>query len=139
MSAGTIKFRRLELPVSIDGRGCENVPFKSICDAIGLNWRTQKRKILNNDHYYSLFCVSLMPARGHQVKPVYLLRLDRVMVFFNTLNPMQIAAQGNRDAANWLLNHQYEWQATLNHFESSKAQLSGNTPTHRQASLPIQL
>lgn len=133
------------MPVSLDKQGRENVPFKTVCDAIGLNWRSQKRKIINSDYYRALFCVSLSPAKGHQIEPSreqkrqYLIRLDRVSTFFDALNPVTICAQGNKSTAGWLFNNRYEWDGALEEYENSIRAIAPVEKHHSQAFLDLDI
>ncbi|MBM7423847.1 hypothetical protein [Spongiibacter marinus] len=55
-------------------------------------------------------------------KPVereqYLIRLDRVTSFLNTLSPRNINAQGNLESAEWLKSKHEEWDGALHAYET---------------------
>ncbi len=131
----SIRFRKSNLPVSVGYDGVERVVFKTLCEEIGVSWHAQKRKIKSSEYLMEQLDVILgtpntpQCRRTKRVRQVYLININTAYVFFNTLNPKQLLAQGNKQAANWLLRHRYEWGFALQKFR----QVTQKIPTHHRA------
>src|SRR5699024_7546536 len=120
----SIAFGDAILPVIDCDDGHQRVPLKPIADQVGLDWRTQKRKILNDDYLTERLGVVMGEASLPQMaklglkKDQYLIRMDRVTAFLNMLNPRMIAALGNQQAADWLKDKLREWDDGLHAYET---------------------
>lgn len=120
----SIAFGDAILPV-IEFEGHQRVPLKVISDQIGLDWKSQKRKIINDEYLKDRFGLILGEASLPQMAQLglkgdqYLIRLDRVTSFLNILNPQQITSQGNHEAAQWLKAKHTEWDDALHSYETN--------------------
>lgn len=121
----SIAFGDTILPIIECDDGHQRVPLKPISDQIGLDWKSQKRKIINDEYLTDRFGLILGEACLPQMAQVglkndqYLIRLNRVTSFLNILNPQQITSQGNTEAANWLKTKHIEWDDVLHNYEQS--------------------
>lgn len=142
----SIGFGDTILPIINCDDGHQRVPLKPISDQIGLDWKTQKRKLLGNDYFVERFGLILGEARIPQNEDLgetslphtseirqvfipqleeiglkrdqYLIRVDRVTAFLNSLNPHNIGAKGNEDSAAWLMAKHQEWDDALHAYET---------------------
>lgn len=120
----SIAFGDAILPVIDCDDGHKRVPLKPIADEIGVNWRTQTRKLDDGKYQNTRLGIKMMPLRGHQDpvssegKAQICVRLDRVTAYLNTINPENIRAQGNHDAADWLEAKHSEWDDALHAYET---------------------
>lgn len=111
--------------VSIDSDGVERVPLKKVCEMIKVDWRAQKRKLRTSSHLRNVLGVTLGVHSAPQCRDiprqrkVWLIDLDRVNNFFNTLNLNQLLAQGNEQAVFFLLRERRKWQCCVNNYRSS--------------------
>lgn len=121
----SIGFGDTILPIINCDDGHQRIPLKPISDQIGLNWKGQKRKLLNDGYLIERFGLILgvasYPQFGDQEekREEYLIRLDRVTAFLNILNPRQITARGNQEAADWLKAKHEEWDDALHAYETN--------------------
>lgn len=121
----SIAFGDVILPVIQLDDGQQRVPLKPICDHIGLDWKTQKRKLLNDDYFIERFGLILGETNLPQLaelglkRDLYLIRLDRVTAFLNTLNPRTVGSKGNTEAADWLKAKHIEWDNALHAYETN--------------------
>ncbi len=120
----SIAFGEIIVPIIKCEDGTERVPLKPICDEIGLDWKTQKRKLLADDYLIDRFGLILGEASLPQMgqlglnRDQYLIRVDRVTAFLNTLNPRNIKTQGNKNSAKWLEAKHSEWDDVLHQYET---------------------
>lgn len=120
----SIGFGDTVLPVIGCDDGHDRVPFKPVADQIGLDWKTQKRKVLSDDYLRDRIGLFLGEASLPQLaqlgikKDQYLIRVDRVTAFLNSLNPRMIRASGNEEAADWLKAKHAEWDDALHAYET---------------------
>lgn len=121
----SIAFSDAILPIIECEDGHQRVPLKPISDQIGLNWKGQKRKLLNDDYLVERFGLILGVARYPQFgeqedkREEYLIRVDRVTAFLNILSPRNITARGNHEAADWLKAKHEEWDDALHAYETN--------------------
>src|SRR5699024_4526860 len=79
---------------------------------------------LNDDYLVDRFGIMMGEASFPHMaklglkKDLYLVRLDRVTAFLNTLNPQMIASLGNQAAADWLKAKHSEWDDALHAYET---------------------
>lgn len=120
----SIAFGDVILPVIDCDDGHQRVPLKPISDQVGLDWKTQKRKLLADDYLADRFGLIMGEARLPQMAALglkrdkYLIRMDRVTAFLNTLSPRNITARGNQEAADWLKAKHSEWDDALHAYET---------------------
>lgn len=130
----SIAFADAILPIVECDDGLKRVPLKPICDQIGIQWKRQKTKLLNDEYLKERFGLVLGIPRYPSIeeKPAlreqYLIRLDRVTAFLNTLSPRNIKAQGNVASAEWLKAKHSEWDDALHAYETNgfAAKSTGN-------------
>lgn len=121
----SIAFNDVILPLIDCPDGYPRVPLKPIADQIGVDWKTQKRKLLADDYLQERFGLILGEASLPQMARLglktdqYLIRFDRVTAFLNTLNPRMISALGNEAAAEWLKSKHQEWDDVLHAYETN--------------------
>lgn len=118
-----IEYCNVLLPIITCDDGNDRVPFKSLSDAIGVNWQSQKRKIIKNEYLFSRYGLILggdIPPQNpqkHDLKKQYLIRIDRIHGFLFNLNPESISNHGNTDSAIWLIKKHDEWSDALHSYE----------------------
>mgnify|MGYP003385604539 CR=1 FL=1 len=121
----SIAFGDAILPVVKCEDGHDRVPLKPISDQVGVNWKGQKRKLTNDDYLTERFGLILGVVHYPQMADMarkrdeYLIRLDRITAFLNTLNPHLITVRGNSDAADWLKDKHNEWDNALHSYETN--------------------
>lgn len=121
----SIAFGDVILPVVNCDDGKQRVPLKPICDHIGLDWKGQKRKLLADEYFVERFGLILGETSIPQIaelgikRDLYLVRLDRVTAFLNTLSPRTIGSKGNIEAAEWLKAKHIEWDNALHAYETN--------------------
>lgn len=153
-----INFHNLNLLV-YKFKDVEYVPAKAITDAIGIDWRNVKRNFEAEDNkvLYGVFRV-ITPkidnlgglktpdtpllggdmvatdteiAENSQFLDILCMRLDRVQMYLARVNTSRIRANGNEDAADYLLSLQTEWAQALHSYETHgiaiKSSLFNNT------------
>lgn len=121
----SIAFGDAILPVIECEDGHQRVPLKPISDQIGLDWRTQKRKLLGDDYLIDRLGLIMGEASLPRMAELglkrdrYLVRLDRVTAFLSILSPRMIRSQGNNEAATWLEAKHQEWDDALHAYETN--------------------
>jgi hypothetical protein len=121
----SIAFGDAILPVVQCDDGHQRVPLKPISDQVGLDWKSQRRKIKDNDYLTTRFGLILggeLPPKTLELRQsdaAYLIRIDRVTAFLNSLNPHQIRSNGNHDAADWLEAKHEEWDDAIHAYETN--------------------
>lgn len=120
----SIAFGDVILPIINCDDGLDRVPLKQICDQIGLDWSSQRRKLIGDDYLTKRFGLILggdIPALIAQIgikRDPVLIRIDRVTAFLNTINPQKVRAHGNINAADWLETKHEEWDDALHNYET---------------------
>lgn len=112
-----LEFAGALLPVETNEQGQHVVPLKPICDAIGLEWSWQHKKV--SDHYLSRrlgTCVVDFSYAG-QRREMVCIRLDRVSAFLNAINPDSVRGQGNESTADFLEAKHAEWDDLIDAYE----------------------
>jgi hypothetical protein len=118
LSSLSIEFAGVTLPVVKSTEGEDVVPLKPICDGIGLSWNDVHKKTQSEYLARRLgICMGDIPHAG-QVRNMVCLRLDRVVVFLNSINPDNVRVGGNHTAADFLEEKHAEWDAVLHEYES---------------------
>lgn len=121
----SIAFADAILPVIECEDGHQRVPLKPICDVVGVNWSTQRRKFQDESYLKMRLGVEFHPLKGVELSqkpgnPTHLcIRLDRVTAFLNSLNPENIRAMGNDSAADWLEAKHEERDDALHQYETA--------------------
>lgn len=137
----------------------EYVPAKSITDAIGIDWRNVKRNFEADDNnilygvtrlitpkidnlgglktpqtpllYTYMVDADTETANNSQFLDILCMRLDRVHMYLARVNTSRIRANGNIEAADYLLSLQTEWAQALHSYETHgiaiKSSLFNNT------------
>jgi hypothetical protein len=112
-----LEFAGAVLPVEINEQGQHVVPLKPICDAIGLEWERQRKKV--SEPYLSKrlgsCTVQMLWAEKH--REMICIRLDRVAAYLNTVNPESVRGQGNESAADFLEAKHAEWDDLIDAYE----------------------
>lgn len=135
-----LEFAGAMLPVVADEAGQDMVPLKPICEAIGVKWEDQRRKLgvksegrtpdirgagSENGGYYARrlgACIGDIPYAG-QMRQMVCIRLDRVVAFLNSINPESVRGAGNEAAADFLEEKHAEWDMVLHDYEMQKGGL----------------
>lgn len=130
---GFINFHNTTLLV-IKYEGLEYVPLKPINDMVGIDWRTTKRAVLNDDNVilygiqqldaYSV--ASLGGGSPTQKSNMYIL-LDRAQMFLARINTAQVRVQGCVEKAEALLQLQIEWAKALHDYETKGIAIKPDT------------
>lgn len=131
-----VHYAGLDLPVVKTADGTQVVPLKPISDLFGLRWQKQRQKLTESDFYTSYLGVSGTPRVNSN--PTYsdeiFIRLDRVAAYLMTLNPNQIAMQGNIAGADLLKSKLDEWADVLHDYETLGV---AHNPRHADALLAM--
>lgn len=139
-----LNFAGAVLPVVDCEDGFQRVPLKPICDAMGVEWRSQQRRFggpaggitppqvgenepeqpPSGSYLTRLLgvCVGDIPYAG-QTRQMVLIRLDRVAGFLLTINPERVRAAGNEDGAAFLERKHQEWLDLIHAYEQRRGDL----------------
>jgi len=117
-----IRFHGLKMMV-VAHEGKDYVPVRPICELIGVDWRGQKR-VLEDPYKTQLYGICwLFPPEIDgfselKFAPNCYIRVNRVEAFLFGINPKRVEANGNVDAAKWLMALQHEWADALHAYET---------------------
>lgn len=112
-----LEFSGVLLPVGTNEQGQRVVPLKPICEAIGLEWERQRKKVSVGYLSNRLGTCTVRLYCADQAREMVCIRLDRVASFLNIINPESVRGQGNEVAADFLEAKQTEWDDLLNAYE----------------------
>lgn len=115
----SIEYAGLTLPVVKNEAGIECVPLKPIAELFGLQWNAQHVKL--QEEWKAEFlgtCVTDIRDAGGQTRQMVCIRLDRVVAYLMSLNPVKIRAAGNESGAAFLKAKLNEWADCLHDYES---------------------
>ena len=135
----SIAFGDAILPIIDCEDGHQRVPLKQICDVVGINWSTQKRKFKEDAYLTKRLGLEYHPLKGVEIcqkpgNPTHIcIRLDRVTAFLNTINPENVRAMGNHDAADWLEAKHQEWDDALHQYETAGFAINKSYYSTREA------
>jgi len=119
---GFIRFHGLTL-LTVSHNGHDHVPVRPICDLIGVDWQGQKRT-LKDAYKVQLYgtCWLFPPeiAGFPELKfaSACYIRVNRMEAFLLNISLKRVKANGNVDAANWLMALQHEWADALHAYET---------------------
>lgn len=122
------------LDIVKDETGRQLVPLKSIVDQVGLDWKTQKRKLIKNEALANRLGFKLLQGG----RPQYFIRLDRISAYLNNLSPNAIGGGGNTESASRLSSKHTEWDDPLHEFDNSTAAHSTTDAMQDEALRKIQ-
>lgn len=112
-----LEFAGALLPVETNEQGQHVVPLKPICDAIGLEWERQRKKV-SEPYLSKRIGTCTVQIRGaDQAREMICIRIDRVAAFLNTVNPESVRGQGNESAADFLEAKHAEWDDLIDAYE----------------------
>ena len=114
----SIAFGDAILPVVECDDGIKRVPLKPIVEQVGAQWKGQSRKVEKGKYLFRRLGIKVTPLKWGD-KPHICIRIDRVTAYLNTLNPENIRAMGNHDAADWLESKHTEWDDVLHLYETN--------------------
>lgn len=115
-----LHFGGVLLPIVECADGFERVPLKPICDEVGVDWETQRKKVQVGYLSRRLGVCTEPVLWAGQTREMVVIRIDRVEAYLNTLNPEQIRSAGNIDSADWLEAKHAEWDNVLHAWESGR-------------------
>jgi len=120
-AVGFIRFHGLKMMV-VAHEGNEYVAVRPICDLIGVDWRTQKIALEDPYGRQMYGTCRLLPPEIDGFFELKLIQnchihLKRVEAFLFSINPKRLAANGNTDAAKWLMALHHEWADALHAYE----------------------
>jgi len=104
--------------------GTQYLALKPLVDQIGLDWRTQKRSVLDADEailYGTRRIASPENAVQGGISPPkdgLFIRIDRVSIYLARISVNRVRANGNIEAAEFLLALQLEWADALHNYET---------------------
>lgn len=102
------------LPIEIGADGLERVPLKPICDSIGVDWESQRKKV-KDGYLKKRLGLSIGSIEwGGQRREMVIVRIDRVMEFLFSINPDRVRASGNSISADWIESKHRELDDLLN-------------------------
>lgn len=134
----TITYAGIEIPVVKDALGRDATPLKPIVDLFGLQWRDQRKRVVENEYYLNRLGITevepggdIPPCEAHPggdiptscasknstYLPTVLIRVDRVATYLSSINPARVRAAGNEDGARFLMEKQSEWDDALHDYE----------------------
>lgn len=118
-----LQFGDALLPVAKNEANQDVVPLKPICDVIGVDWETQRKKV-QTPYLTKRMGTCTQPSLGAgQVREMVCIRLDRVAAFLYTINPNQVRVNGNEAAADYLERKHTEWDDLIHQYEAQNGQL----------------
>jgi len=121
-AVGFIRFHGLTL-MSVSHAGKEYVPVRPICELIGIDWKTQKN-VLDAPYGRKMYgtCWLISPKINGfselKLQKNCHIRVNRVEAFLLSPNPKRIEANGNAEAARWLMALHHEWADALHAYET---------------------
>lgn len=135
-----LEFAGISLPIAKDADGREIVPVKPFCEVLGLDWKTQYKKMQTTYLTRRLgVCVVSIPYAG-QLREMVCIRLDRVAAFLNQVNPTSVRGSGNEIGADFLEAKQCEWDDLLHEYESRQGGIiSGMSDEARSKAIYVRL
>lgn len=118
-----LEFGGALLPVVKNDAGQDVVPLKPICEAIGLSWADQHKKMQAAYLTRRLgICIGVIPY-ADQAREMVCIRLDRVSAYLYTINPDRVRVTGNEAAADYLERKHAEWDDLIHQYEAQNGQL----------------
>lgn len=118
-----LEFGGALLPVVKNEAGQEVVPLKPICEAIGLSWADQHKKMQASYISRRLgICIGVIPY-ADQTREMVCIRLDRVSAYLYTVNPDRVRVNGNEAAADYLERKHTEWDDLIHAYEAQNGRL----------------
>lgn len=117
-----LEFGGALLPLSKNEAGQDVVPLKPICEAIGLSWADQHKKMQAPYLTRRLgICIGVIPY-ADQTREMVCIRLDRVSAYLYTVNPDRVRVNGNEAAADYLERKHSEWDDLIHQYETQNGQ-----------------
>lgn len=112
-----LNFSGAILPVIDCKDGQQRVPIKPICEAIGIDWANQHKKMQVPYFVRRMgICIEDILYAG-QSRQMVMIRVDRVAAYLNTLNPESVRSAGNEAAADFLERKHQEWDDLIHAYE----------------------
>lgn len=118
-----LNFSGAILPVIDCEDSQQRVPLKPICEAIGVDWEGQRRKVQVGYLSRRLGICTQDILWAGQTRQMVMIRLDRVAAFLNTINPDNVRAAGNENAADFLERKHQEWDDLIHAYEQQTGDL----------------
>ncbi|EHE6947156.1 hypothetical protein J0Q24_001157 [Vibrio cholerae] len=132
------EFMDKKLPVYLDQESkTELIYTKSLVDHIGLDWKSQRRKLLEGDNpdlYTIAIYKSIADSEGQmtpenddsnniesdfiKTKEGLYIPLESVQMYLARILTAQVRSQGNETSAEFILSLQKEWKKALHCYES---------------------
>lgn len=112
-----LNFSGAVLPVVEGEDGHRRVPLKPICDAIGVGWETQYKKVMVDGVKKQLGVCLISIQFAGQVRSMTMIRIDRVAGFLNRINPNCVRGAGNASSADFIELKRNEWDGAIHLFE----------------------
>ena len=121
------------LPVVECEDGFPRVPLKPICDAIGVGWDCQHKKVMAGSGRSQLGVCLISIQFAGQARSMTMIRIDRVAGFINRINPNSVRGAGNAISADFLEGKRNEWDGALHAYEQQRGQIfcRQKTPANR--------
>ena len=130
----SISFNDVILPVTDYDDGIKRVPLKMISDTIGLQWKSQRKKISPDSFIFRRLNAILDTDIGSRY-PVLMINIDKVTTFLHSVNPDNVRLGDNINTADWLENKITEWDDVVSLYESGINPSSSLTSTSELAKL----
>lgn len=125
-------FAGVILPVTDCEDGNRRVPLKPICDAIGVEWDRQRKKVQDGYLARRLGTCTIQMYWAGQDREVVAIRLDRVASYLMSINPDAVRGAGNESAADYLEAKHQEWDDLIHAYEQQHGDLF-RTSQYRKA------
>jgi hypothetical protein len=122
-----LNFSGAVLPVVEGEDGHRRVPLKPICDAIGVGWETQLKKVMVDGVKKQLGVCLISIQFAGQGRSMTMIRVDRVAGFLNRINPNCVRGAGNASAADFIESKRNEWDEAIHLFEKEVGRIFRRT------------
>lgn len=125
-----LNFSGAVLPVVFGDDGFPCVPLKPICDAIGIGWDCQYKKVMVCRVKKQLGVCLISINFAGQVRSMVMIRIDRVAGFLNRINPNSVRGAGNVESADFIEVKRNEWDSAIHCFEQKNGRIFSRLTSH---------
>ncbi len=118
-----IEYASLNLQVARTEDHQDVTPLKPLVEFFSLDWEEQYRQVTESEFLKRFLGLCVVSIDGEH--PCIL--LSRVSAYLNNLNPDDIRAAGNEEAADWLIAKHQEWDDALHKYETAGIASKGHS------------
>ncbi|MFZ2972291.1 MAG: phage antirepressor N-terminal domain-containing protein [Ferribacterium limneticum] len=120
-----LNFSGAVIPVIDCDDGTQRVPLKPICDAVGVGWDCQRKKVMSENLSSWLGIILINIKFAGQNRIMTMIRIDRVAGFLNRINPASVRGAGNTTSADFLEGKRREWDSAIHSYEQQRGKIFG--------------